>query len=70
MTASARAFMYIIGGIFAVGGIIFMIGLDENRFLFGIPYLLIGLVMLYGVYGVQRRAKRRGDDPGGGGGHH
>lgn len=71
MTTSAKAFMYIIGGIFAVGGLIFMIGLEENRFLYGIPYLLIGLVMIYGVYGVQRRAKRRGPgEDGGGGGHH
>jgi hypothetical protein len=44
-----------------------MVGLEDNRFLFGIPYLLIGLVMLYGAYGMQRRAKK-GDDRGGG--HH
>ncbi len=67
MTASAKFFMYFIGAIFAVGGIIFMIGLEENRFLYGVPYLLIGLVMIYGVYGSQRRARRKGG--GGGGGH-
>ncbi|MEQ8833996.1 MAG: hypothetical protein RIB67_06060 [Miltoncostaeaceae bacterium] len=71
MTTSSKVFMYIIGAIFAVGGIIFMVGLEENRFLYGIPYLLIGVVMIYGVYGVQRRARKRGPgDAAGGGGHH
>ena len=59
MSPAAVAFTYLIGLIFAVGGVVFMVGLDENRFLFGIPYLLIGLVLLYGTYGVQRRAKKR-----------
>jgi drug/metabolite transporter (DMT)-like permease len=67
-------FSYAIGLIFAVGGIVFLIGLDDNRFLFGIPYLLIGLVILGGVAASQRRMKRKaaeaGDDehrpPGGG----
>lgn len=68
MTTATLVFTYIIGAIFALGGILFMIGLEENRFLFGIPYLLIGLAMLYGAYGVQRRAKKSGDR--GGGGHH
>jgi drug/metabolite transporter (DMT)-like permease len=68
VSPSATFFTYLIGAIFAVGGIVFMVALDDNRFLFGIPYLLIGLVMLYGVYAVQRRARKRGDQ--GGGGHH
>jgi len=52
-------FSYAIGLIFAVGGVMFLVGLDENRFLYGIPYLLIGLVILGGVAASQRRIKRR-----------
>jgi drug/metabolite transporter (DMT)-like permease len=63
MAAGTILLTYLIGAIFAVAGVIFMVGLEENRFLFGIPYLLIGLVMLYGVYGVQRRRRKRGEDP-------
>lgn len=70
MTTATKLFTYIIGAIFAIGGIVFMIGLEENRFLYGIPYLLIGLVMIYGVYGVDRRARKRGGQGGGGGGGH
>ncbi|MBJ7455826.1 MAG: hypothetical protein JHC74_07190, partial [Thermoleophilia bacterium] len=46
-------------------------GLDDNRFLYGIPYLLIGLVIIGGVAASQRRMKRKaleGED-GGGSGH-
>lgn len=65
---------YAIGLIFAVGGVVFLVGLDDNRLLFGIPYLIIGLVILGGVAASQRRARRRaagtGDEgPGSGGGH-
>lgn len=69
MTASAKFFMYVIGAIFAIGGIVFMIGLEENRFLYGVPYLIIGVVMIYGVYGSQRRARKRGGGAQGGGHH-
>jgi hypothetical protein len=54
-------FSYLLGAIFAVGGILFMILLDERRFLFGIPYLLIGLLLIGGVRGSQRRKKTRAD---------
>lgn len=68
MSPVAIFFTYLIGALFAVGGLLFMLFLEENRFLFGIPYLVIGLVLLYGTYGVRKRARRRGDA--GGGGHH
>ena len=42
MSPTGVIFSYAIGLIFAVGGIVFLIGLDDNRFLYGIPYLLIG----------------------------
>jgi hypothetical protein len=59
MSPTAVVFSYAIGLIFAVGGIIFLAVLDENRFLFGIPYLLMGLVILAGVAASQRRTRRR-----------
>ncbi len=72
MSPTAVLFSYAIGAIFAIGGVVFLIGLDDNRFLFGIPYLLIGVVIIGGVAGAQRRLKRRaaetealeGDDTG------
>lgn len=70
MTTSVKVFMYVIGAVFAIGGIIFMIGLEENRFLYGVPYLILGLVMLYGTYGSQRRARKRGGGQRPRGGHH
>ena len=66
MSPTGVIFSYAIGLIFAVGGIVFLIGLEENRFLFGIPYLLIGLVIVGGVHASQRRAKRRSGDGGDG----
>ena len=65
MSPTGVIFSYAIGLIFAVGGIAFLIGLDDNRFLYGIPYLLIGLVIIGGVHASQRRMKRRAE----GGGH-
>lgn len=65
MSPSAVLFSYAIGIIFAVGGVLFLVFLDENRFLFGIPYLLMGLVIIGGVRAAQRRGRRRrgpGDD--------
>jgi hypothetical protein len=58
-------FSYAIGLIFAVGGIVFLVGLDENRLLYGIPYLIIGVVIIGGVMASQRRTKRRGGGRGG-----
>ena len=60
MSPTGVIFSYAIGLIFAVGGIVFLIGLDENRLLYGIPYLIIGLVIVGGVMASQRRMKRKG----------
>jgi hypothetical protein len=62
MSPTAVLFSYAIGLIFAVGGILFLALLDENRFLFGIPYLLMGLIILGGVAASQRRTRRRSGD--------
>ncbi len=53
---------YAIGIIFAVGGLLFILFLDERRFLFGIPYLVIGLVLIAGVKRSQRRRPPPGDE--------
>ncbi|MFN8123395.1 MAG: hypothetical protein U0237_13285 [Thermoleophilia bacterium] len=52
-------FSYAIGFIFLIGGIIFMVFLDDNRFLFGIPYALMGVAIVGGMYSGRKRKKRR-----------
>lgn len=52
-------FSYAIGAIFALGGILFMLLLDERRFLFGVPYLILGVLLIGGVRGSQRRRSRK-----------
>ena len=72
MSPTGVIFSYLIGLIFAVGGVLFLVGLDDNRFLYGIPYLLIGLVIIGGVAASQRRMKRKaleGEDGGGSSDH-
>ncbi|HJZ61175.1 MAG TPA: hypothetical protein VKD47_03355 [Miltoncostaeaceae bacterium] len=64
-------FSYAIGAIFALGGLAFLIFLDDRRLLFGIPYLVMGLLIIGGVRASQRRRGRRGhgdepDEPAGG----
>jgi drug/metabolite transporter (DMT)-like permease len=59
MSPTGVLFSYVIGLIFAVGGVVFLIGLDNNRYLYGIPYLVLGLLIVGGVAGSQRRMKRR-----------
>ena len=55
-------FSYIIGLIFLIGGVIFLLFLDENRFLFGIPYTLVGLLIVVGIHAALRRRKNRPAD--------
>jgi hypothetical protein len=62
MSPTAVAFSYAIGIIFAVGGLLFLIALDENRYLFGIPYLALGFVIVGGVRASQRRGRRRAQE--------
>jgi len=59
MSPTGVLFSYIIGLIFAVGGVVFLIGLDNNRYLYGIPYLVLGLLIIGGVAASQRRMKRK-----------
>lgn len=52
-------FSYAIGLIFLVGGILFILFLDDNRFLFGIPYLVLGVVIVVGMHSGRRRRRAR-----------
>ena len=55
-------FSYIIGLTFLIGGIVFLLFLDQNRFLFGIPYTLMGLLIVGGIHASLRRRRRRAAD--------
>ena len=50
---------YALGVIFAIGGLAFLILLDERRFLFGVPYLIMGILLIGGVRASQRRKHAR-----------
>ena len=60
---------YALGIIFVIGGLAFLLLLDERRFLFGVPYLIMGILLIGGVRASQRRKHIRqiddadGDDP-------
>ena len=54
-------FSYAIGLIFLFGGILFLLFLEENRFLFGIPYTLMGLLIVVGIHMSLRRRRARAD---------
>jgi hypothetical protein len=50
-------FSYAIGLIFLIGGLLFMVALDDNRFLFGIPYFVLGLLIVVGLHMGRRRRR-------------
>ncbi len=52
-------FSYIIGLTFLIGGVVFLLFLEENRFLFGIPYTILGVLIVGGIHASLRRRKRR-----------
>ena len=52
-------FSYILGLIFLIGGLLFMVVLSQNQLLFGIPYVLLGVVILVGLHMGRRRRKRQ-----------
>lgn len=57
---------YALGIIFAIGGLAFLLLLDERRFLFGVPYLVMGILLIGGVRASQRRKHARQVDDAGG----
>lgn len=52
-------FSYAIGLVFLIGGILFMVVLSQNQLLFGIPYIVLGVVILVGLHMGRRRRKRQ-----------
>jgi hypothetical protein len=52
-------FSYIIGLVFLIGGILFLFVLTQNQLLFGIPYIVLGVVILVGLHMGRRRRKRQ-----------
>jgi cytochrome c-type biogenesis protein CcmH/NrfF len=52
-------FSYAIGLVFLIGGILFMVVLGQNQLLFGIPYIVLGVVILVGLHMGRRRRKRQ-----------
>lgn len=58
-SATGLVLSYALGAIFAIGGVLFMILLDERRFLFGVPYLILGVALIGGVRASQRRRARK-----------
>lgn len=59
MSETGYVLSYAIGLIFTGGGLAFLLLLDDNRFLFGVPYLVMGLVFLVGLHMGRRRKLRR-----------
>ncbi len=68
-TATGILFTWLLGLIFVVGGIVFMVFLPQNNLLFGLPYLVIGALLCYGAFRLQTSAKKKAalaatdDDP-------
>ena len=67
MSTTGLVLSYAIAAIFALGGVAFLIFLDDNRFVFGVTYLVMGVLMLGGLRASQRRrgAKAREGADGG-----
>lgn len=58
MRVTNLIFSYLIGLIFLIGGILFVVFLDDNRYLFGITYIVVGLVLVVGTHmAIRRRMK-------------
>ena len=42
-----------------VGGVVFLLFLGDNNLLFGLPYLVIGLLLCYGAWRLQKSAAKK-----------
>jgi hypothetical protein len=58
-SASGLLFTWALGLIFVVGGLVFLFFLGDNALLFGLPYLVIGLLLCYGAWRGGKAVKRR-----------
>ncbi len=58
-TTTGVVFTWLLGLIFVVGGVVFLIFLGDNGVLFGLPYLVIGVLLCYGAWRLKKAAARR-----------
>ncbi|MFZ4756293.1 MAG: hypothetical protein ACOYL4_09825 [Miltoncostaeaceae bacterium] len=58
-TASGVVFTWFLGLVFVAGGIVFMLFLDVNNLLYGLPYLVIGALLCYGAFRLQVSVKKK-----------
>ncbi len=58
-TASGVFFTWFLGLVFVAGGIVFMLFLDVNNLLYGMPYLVIGALLCYGAFRLQVSVKKK-----------
>lgn len=58
-TTSGVFFTWFLGLIFVAGGIVFMVFLDGNNLLFGLPYLVMGALLCYGAWRLQVSVRKK-----------
>ncbi|MEI7521661.1 MAG: hypothetical protein WCK40_10000 [Thermoleophilia bacterium] len=58
-TTSGVFFTWFLGLVFVAGGIVFMLFLDVNNLLYGMPYLVIGALLCYGAFRLQVSVKKK-----------
>jgi hypothetical protein len=58
-TASGVLFTWALGLIFVVGGFIFIFFLGDNNLLYGLPYVVVGLLLCYGAWRLGKSAAKR-----------
>ena len=58
-TTSGVFFTWFLGLVFVAGGIVFMLFLDVNNLLYGMPYLVIGALLCYGAFRLQMSVKKK-----------
>ena len=61
-TARGVFFTWLLGLIFVVGGVVFLLFLGDNNLLFGLPYLVIGLLLCYGAWRLQKSAAKKAQE--------
>ena len=58
-TTSGVFFTWFLGLVFVAGGIVFMVFLDVNNLLYGLPYLVMGALLCYGAWRLQVSVKKK-----------
>lgn len=58
-TTSGVVFTWALGLIFVIGGLAFLLFLEVNNVLYGLPYIVIGALLCYGAWRLQRGVKKK-----------